>query len=60
MAKKNVCDPLKPCKKCTWLILIVAILYAVQDYGVSMPWFLIKPFTAALLLIGIHSLHMLK
>ena len=54
MAKKGVCDTDKSC--CPWfsaLILVVGLLYLLQDYGVMLSWWRVSPWAALFTLFGL-------
>ena len=36
-----------------WVVLIVGILYLLQDYNVALPWFTVGPWTAVFTLVGL-------
>ena len=46
---KKECD----CKWCAVLVLIVGILFLLQDYGVALEWWKLEWYTAGFLLLGL-------
>ena len=55
MGKGNVCMP-GSCKASAWSILIVGILFALQEYGVAIDFWNFTWYSILFILIGAHVL----
>lgn len=52
MAKGKTCDTTGCCKWFSGLVLLVGVLYLLQDYGVALSWWQVSPWAALFTLAG--------